>query len=76
MASLFFCHLSTQTVIRPYGDSRGLERRLEEMRPNPFGSPLGMRMVLDAIVVSYALWLLTGSALIILKGLFQQVGWI
>jgi len=53
-----------------------MERRLEEMRPNPFSSPLGWKMILDAMVVSYALWLLTGSALIILKGLFLQVGWI
>jgi hypothetical protein len=46
------------------------------MGSNPFGSPMGWQMILDAIVVSYALWLLTGSALIILQGLFRQAGWI
>jgi hypothetical protein len=43
---------------------------------NPFGSPLGWQVIFDAMVVSYALSLLTCSAVLILKGLFRQAGWI
>jgi hypothetical protein len=49
---------------------------LDTMRMNPFGSPLGWQVVFDAMVVSYAFSLLTGSALVVLKSLFRQAGWI
>jgi hypothetical protein len=45
------------------------------MRPDPFGHPLGWRIIMDAFVVSYALWLLTGSAVVVLAGFFRQAGW-
>jgi len=44
--------------------------------PNPFGSPLGWQMILDAMAVSIALWLLSGSALVVLAALFHQAGWV
>ena len=50
-----------------------LEWRSDVVPRYPFGSPLGWQMILDAIAVSYALWLLAGSALIVLVGLFRQL---